>query len=759
MKRYADILIPLAVNPFTYEVGEELHDLCEGECVAVAMGSSDGGRFYTGIVWRVGVEKPEYERVRIVSRRVENGFRLSAEQRALWEWVARYYLSTLGEVMSVVLPGLIKPRALDEGSFERVEYAPSEESYISINQNIDELIARLERRAPVMYEAVEEMLSIEASYRTRHNEIPRRLLNSRSVTLKSLESKGIITITKRERNIESVGNISFALPELTPHQSEALAKIRGAHSESRSVLLHGITGSGKTEVYMHLIAEELAQGRDVMLLLPEIALTTQLMERMERIFGSRVTPYHSKLTVRRRTEIMLSLAKESQGGRFIVGARSAIFLPLNRLGLVVVDEEHDASYKQNDPSPRYNARDLAHIVAAQYGAKVVLGSATPSLESWTNARSGKFELVKLTERYGGAQLPTVKISDTRRAAKRGERRGHFNLDLYNKIEERLERGEQVMLFQNRRGFAPYVECRECGWVARCPNCNISLTMHKSDKRLNCHYCDYSMSLTSHCPTCKVGEVAPMGFGTEKIEEQLAQLFPNARTLRLDRDTSNSQRSFERIIDSFARHEADILVGTQMITKGFDFPNVTLVGILNADNTLQVPDFRAEERAYSLLTQVAGRAGRREGAEAEVIMQTTQPNHRVLKYVVESNYEEMALTLLNERAEFFYPPYARLLTITLKHNDNQRLGRSASSLATLLRSRFGTARVRGPLPPPVDRVMGEWILVFTLRIEAGSSSMRARDIMREIVEEWRKGGSDSEGVENRSIKLIFDVDPQ
>ncbi|MFR9651343.1 MAG: primosomal protein N', partial [Rikenellaceae bacterium] len=556
-------------------------------------------------------------------------------------------------------------------------------------------------------------------------------------------------------------NITFALPPLTEHQQQALTTITEGLRERSCALLHGVTGSGKTEVYIHLIASELAAERDVLLLLPEIALTTQLIERMERIFGSRVTPYHSGLTPKRRTEIFLSLCQgeqSGQGGRFIVGARSAIFLPLNHLGLIIVDEEHDSSYKQNDPSPRYNARDLAHIVAAQSSAKVVLGSATPSLESWTNAMSGKFAMARLNRRYGGAELPKIVISDTRRAAKRGERRGHLNLDLYRKIEERLERGEQIMLFQNRRGFAPYIECRECGWVARCPNCNISLTMHKSNRELTCHYCNYSEPLPSRCPACKVGELTPMGFGTEKIEEQIGELFPTARVLRLDRDTSTSMRKFEQIIGSFARHEGDILIGTQMITKGFDFPDVTLVGILNADNTLQIPDFRAEERAYSLLTQVAGRAGRREGAEAEVVIQTTQPTHRVLQYVVQADYEGLATTLLEEREAFSYPPYARLLTITLKHKCNNRLARASWRLSQLLRERFGR-RVRGPITPPVDRVMGEWILGFTIRIEAGASSMRAREVMRSIVEQWRAGGNEQEGIESRSIKLTFDVDPQ
>ncbi len=759
MSRYVDILFPLAVELFTYECGEGLEDLRAGEFVVAQMGRSNSGRYYTGIVWRVDQPKPNYERIRCVERRISGGAELSNHQQSTWEWIARYYLSTLGEVMNVALPSLIRPHALDTNEFERSEYVPSMESYIAIKElPSHEELAKIERRSEAMASTIRQLMSIDKGCYTRLGELPRRLIECEMSQLRRLEARGIITITQRERNIESVGNISFTLPKLSPHQHEALNKITGGLTTKSCALLHGVTGSGKTELYIHMIAKELSEGRDVLLLLPEIALTTQLIERMERIFGSRVTPYHSGLQPKRRTEIFLSMCRGEQGGRFIVGARSAIFLPLNWLGLIIVDEEHDSSYKQTDPAPRYNARDLSHIVAAQYGAKVVLGSATPSLESWTNAMSGKFALAQLTERFGGAQLPQIVISDTRKAAKRGERRGHFNLDLYNKIEQRLERGEQVMLFQNRRGFAPYVECRECGWVARCPNCNISLTMHKSDRQLNCHYCNHAEPLPTRCPSCKVGEITPMGFGTEKIEEQIAEYFPSARVARLDRDTSTSMRRFEQIIGGFARHESDILIGTQMITKGFDFPDVTLVGILNADNSLQVPDFRAEERAYSLLTQVAGRAGRREGAEAEVVIQTSQPNHRIIRFVCDSDYEGMATTLLEEREEFSYPPYARLLTITLKHKCNQRLGRTSWRLSELLRERFGH-RVRGPIIPPVDRVMGEWIVGFAVRIEAGASSMRAREVMIDIIKQWRTGGSEEQGIESRSIKLSFDVDPQ
>ncbi len=680
MAKYADIVLPLAIPPLTYEV-EEGMELCEGDAVAVPMGQSVAS-FYTGIVWRLHDERPDYNVVRSVAKRLYGKVLLPLEQRKFWEWMAEYYLCHVGDVMRVALPAMVKPSGIDEQTI----------------------------------------------------------------------LKRVGKATKRRGKVEELQDMTFDLPELTPHQQEALRAIEQGHETKLCALLQGVTGSGKTEVYVHLMAKVLLEGRDVLMLVPEIALTTQLIERMRRIFGSRVMPYHSKLTPRKRTDSFMDLIDNHEGGHFIIGARSSIFLPLNKLGLIIVDEEHDSSYKQTTPSPRYNARDCAHILAMQFGAKVVLGSATPSLESWTNAMTGKFASASLTERYGEAEMPKIIISDTRRAGKRRERRGHFNLDLVRGIEERLERKEQVMLFQNRRGFAPYVECGECGWVARCPNCNVSLTMHKAGRRLVCHYCDFTMELPTRCPSCTVGEVLPMGFGTEKIEEQISEFLPEARTVRLDRDTATSQRAFDNIVGGFSRHENDIMVGTQMIAKGFDFSGVTLVGVLNADNMLLNPDFRAEERAFSLMQQVAGRAGRRRGADAEVVIQTTQPDHRILKFVADSDYDTMARTLLREREEFFYPPYSRLIMITLRHRDVGRLHRGANALSVALRERFAW-RVRGPVAPPVDRLHGEWIVGFMLKIESGASSKRARGIIREVLAKWQ---ADSEF---RSIRVVCDVDPQ
>ena len=568
--------------------------------------------------------------------------------------------------------------------------------------------------------------------------------------LDALRRKKYVVCTRRERSVERGGAV-FRLPELTAHQQTALESLRGQFTAGKTTaLLQGVTGSGKTEIYIHLIAEVLARGGDVLLLVPEIAITAQLIARLERIFGSRVTAYHSKLTLARRTESYLRLTR-SDGGELVVGARSALFLPLRHLQLIVVDEEHDTGYKQTDAQPRYNARDVAVVMARLREARTVLGSATPSLESYANALSGKYGLATLDERYGDARPPLVLVSDTLRAVKRNERKTHFNRLLLDKLADVLARGEQAMLFQNRRGFAPYVECRACGWTARCPRCNVTLTYHKRDDRLQCHYCGHVETVPVRCPACRAGEVTPAGFGTEKVEEELARLFPAARIERLDRDTATSERAYRAIIDRFESGQSDLLVGTQMITKGFDFARVSLVGILNADNLLFAPDFRAAERAFQLMTQVAGRAGRRDAA-GEVVIQTTEPEHPVIRQVASGDYEAMALAQLAEREAFFYPPYARLTALTLRHRDPMLLRRGVLELAARLRARFGR-RVLGPMAPPVDRIRGEYLVGLLLKVESGASSARAREILAEELKSF------SRQAEYKSVTVVVNVDPQ
>ena len=690
MSRFADIVLPLAQPAYTFAVPEGM-TLAEGQAVLVQFGAN---RYYTGIVWRLHDRRPDFRRIKPVLRPLYGVQLLGEEQRRFWEWVASYYMCSLGEVMRVALPALMKPSGSSEEEFAAGEFRPRSETWFSLREEfrseerLHELFEKLGRRAPRQYEALLEIVaallpdpqnaagtpasdnalattaacsdatcsdvvpeaagtpsdtapmaadaasaptsgdpsesssdapseggtsasdaSLSASCDAEAllaaplppevlaGAVPRRLLAAERPVLHQLERKGVIRAEERERQPGAAQDVRFRLPTLSPAQRRCLTQIRELFASRTSVLLHGVTGSGKTEIYIHLIAETLRRGDDVLLLVPEIALTAQLVERMERIFGSRVTVYHSRLTERARTETYLRLCR-SEGGEFVVGARSALFLPLRRLRLVVVDEEHDTSYKQSDPAPRYNARDCAVVAASLFGGHVLLGSATPSLETWLNAARGKYGKVVLGERYGEARPPRIVISDTLRAVKRGERKAHFNKQLLDAIGERLDRGEQVMLFQNRRGFSPYVECPECGWTARCPNCNVTLTYHRggSSERLVCHYCGHTEAVPVKCPACRVTDLAPRGFGTEKVEEEIARLFPRARVARLDRDSVTSERAFRSIVAGFARHDTDILVGTQMISKGFDFEGVSLVGILNADNLV----FQKLSHAYFLL---------------------------------------------------------------------------------------------------------------------------------------------------------------
>lgn len=746
---YADIVLPLSQPLYTFAVAEGMA-LCEGQAVAVPFGRS---KIYTGIVWRLHEQRPAFKTIKTIARTLYGAPLLDERQRHLWEWIADYYLCTLGEVMRVALPSLMKPSGSGEEEFAADEFHPRREWFIALagealsQEGLTAALERLGRRAPRQKEALEQITEAAPA----GEETPRSALGIDRAALAALVNKGLVVCTEREiAPGEALRPARYHLPVLSSAQQTALKQVQTGFEEHSTVLLRGVTGSGKTEIYIHRIAQVLETGGQVLLLVPEIALTGQLVGRLERVFGDRVIAYHSKLTDRRRTETYLRL-RSSAGGELVVGARSAIFLPLNRLGLIIVDEEHDASYKQSEPSPRYQARDCAVLMARLFGCRTLLGSATPSLESYTNAAAGKYGSVVLGERYGESQQPQILVSDTIRAVKRGERNTHFNKLLLDRMEESLAGGGQVMLFQNRRGFAPYIECRECGWTARCPNCNVTLTLHKGSGRMVCHYCGHTEPIPAKCPHCRITEPTPMGFGTEKVEQEIARIFPTARIARLDRDSVTSESAFRRIIEMFERGESDVLVGTQMITKGFDFGGVELVGVLNADNLLNNPDFRSTERAFQLLTQVAGRAGRRE-TPGVVVVQTAEPGHPVIRQVIDGNYEAMARQQLAERKAFFYPPYARLVALTLRHRDPAVLRRAANALSEALRERFGR-RVLGPTTPPVDRVRGEYLANLLLKIEAGSSLAKARGMLREIL------ATVAENKEYKGLTVVCDVDPQ
>lgn len=746
---YAQVVLPLAQPMYTFSLDEKLA-VEVGDAVVVQFGSS---RFYTGIVWSITNQKPDYPRLKPILKRLYTTKLVSTEARQFWEWIAEYYISTLGEVMRMALPSLAKPSAtsfveLDERSIE-----PPMESYVALTEDLctEEALAQYAekhlRRAPKRVEFLDTIAEAVRLAGAADSFVARRLIPIHSTHLLDLRKRGLIRVEERIVSHSSAGEV-FMCPTLSEAQSLALEAIRSAHNENRVALLHGVTGSGKTEIYIHLIADALSRGKSVLMLVPEIVITSQLVERLERIFEGRVTTYHSRLTPQRRGKTFLRLASAS-GGELIVGVRSSIFLPLNNLGLIVVDEEHDANYKQSDMSPRYNARDMAVVMGQKYHAQVVLGSATPSLESYLNAMSGKYAYVELKERWGEGVLPEVVVSDTIRAVKRGERKTHFNFDLLRDVERALSQGDQAILFQNRRGYAPYIQCRTCGHSPRCPQCNVTLTQHKATQRMECHYCGYNIPTPKVCPNCEIQDMALMGFGTEKAVEEIERLFPNARVERLDGDTSTSESAFKRIVSSFENRESDILVGTQIVTKGFDFGGVATVGILNADNLLTSPDFRASERAFQLMMQVAGRAGRRND-RGRVIIQTSQPKHPVIQYVASGDYHGMACAELAERKNFGYPPYSRLIRVQLSSEDYELLRRASHFVAGLMRQKFG-ARVMGPVSSALEILRGEHRSEILLKIELGASMQRARDLLRQVVKQ------SVESEEYKRVKIVVDVD--
>ncbi|MFZ4521098.1 MAG: replication restart helicase PriA [Bacteroidales bacterium] len=546
--------------------------------------------------------------------------------------------------------------------------------------------------------------------------------------------------------------------ELTTGQQEALVKIREAFETKDVVLLHGVTSSGKTELYIKLIREVIDQGKQVLFMLPEIALTTQIISRLQKYFGDRVGVYHSRFNVHERVEIWNAVLNRNSAGHsparqydIILGARSSLFLPFSNLGLVVVDEEHDPSFKQMEPAPRYNGRDAAIYLAHLHGAKTLLGSATPSVESYFNAMQGKYGLTELFERFGNMEMPKIEIVDVKEALRRGLMKNHFSSTLLTQVATALEHGEQAILFQNRRGFSLRLECDLCHWMPSCKNCDVTLVYHKKINQLRCHYCGYIAAIPDKCPTCHGVNIKMKGFGTEKVEEELGLLFPKARIGRMDLDTTRSKYSLQQIIGDFEARKIDILVGTQMVTKGLDFDNVSLVCILNADNMLSYPDFRAAERSYQLMAQVSGRSGRRY-KQGKVIIQTYNPGHQVILHVVKNDYLAMFKQQLVERYKFNYPPYTRLVLLKLKHKDPELLNKGADELAKLLRKAFGK-RILGPEFPMVSRIMNYYIkhIMFKMEREVSSAAMKAK-LMEQI-------GRFHLIPAFRPVKILMDVDPQ
>jgi primosomal protein N' (replication factor Y) len=570
--------------------------------------------------------------------------------------------------------------------------------------------------------------------------------------LNTLIKKDFLTIVQKKIDrIPAFKGLQKALSELSPAQQKAFLQIKELLHSKPVTLLHGVTSSGKTEIYIKLIKEYLDQGKQVLYLLPEIGLTTQIILRLEKVFGNKVGIYHSKLNDQERVEIwnkVLNPSKEESSYQLIVGARSSLFLPFNNLGLIIVDEEHDTSYKQSDPSPRYHARDASIVLGNLLKIPILLGTATPSLESYFNAKTGKYGYVALNERYSGIEMPMITTANLKDAYNRKQMRSQLTPLLYDEIHKALRNKEQIILFQNRRGFSPFIQCKSCSWIPKCRNCDVSLTFHKHNNSLICHYCGYSINSPDHCPECGSREISTKGFGTEKVEEDIALLFPEAKIERIDLDTTRTRKAFEKITGAFENGSIDILVGTQMITKGLDFKNVSLVGILNADNLLNHPDFRAYERSFQLLAQVSGRAGRK-NKQGKVIIQTSDPENSVIQKVISNNYEEMFQEQLSERKMFKYPPFYRLITIILKHRDYADLDKISTELSNELRTRFGR-RVLGPESPVINRIKLLYIKNIWLKIEREVSVVSTKRQMQEIIGEIKS--------RHKSIVISIDVDP-
>jgi len=568
--------------------------------------------------------------------------------------------------------------------------------------------------------------------------------------IKALTDRGVL-----ESYVKEIGRLDVTdyqtndVYPLNEFQKVALHDIEKQFVDKSVVLLHGVTSSGKTEIYIHLINKVLEQGKQVLYLVPEIALTTQLTTRLKRVFGKRLGVYHSKFSDSERVEIWNNVLNDKSYD-VIIGVRSSIFLPFRQLGLIIVDEEHESSYKQYDPAPRYHARNASIMLASMHGAKTLLGTATPSIESYFNAESGKYGLVELHQRHEDMQLPEIVVVDTKEAYRTKCMQGHFSDVLLEKIKKALGNKEQIILFQNRRGYAPYIECKGCAFVPKCKNCDVSLTVHKVFNTLTCHYCGYTEPIPTICPVCKTPNLNTKGFGTEKIEDEIHQIFPEVRVSRMDLDTTRSKKSYDKLITDFEQHKVDILIGTQMVTKGLDFEHVSLVGILNADNMLNFPDFRAHERAYQLMAQVSGRAGRK-NKRGLVILQTSSPEHSIIGQVIRNDYVAMYKNQTDERRLFKYPPFYRLIEITLRHKDVQVVKKASFEMGRLLRSVFNE-RVLGPIEPAISRIQNYFIRQIILKIENEASHAKAKEILHQVSNQVL---SDSNF---KSVRISIDVDP-
>lgn len=726
-----------------------------GVRVLVPLGRS---KTYTAMAVRLHSEKPEFE-TRPIIQVIDAEPVLIEQQLRLWQWISTYYMSPIGDVFKAALPAGLKAEE---------NYRPKTVRCVTLPANLRSEQS-LHMALTILKRALKQHQTFSTYLELSHwNEIDgetppahiaeiacdelQNAANASDAVLRQLIQRNFLELYYRE-----VGRLNTTgeyhperIQPLSPAQQAAEDSIQKQFNEKNVVLLHGVTSSGKTEIYIHLIKKAIDEGKQVLYLLPEIALTVQMTRRLQNVFGSRLGIYHSKYSDAERVEIWKKQLS-SEPYDVILGARSAVFLPFTRLGFVIVDEEHETSFKQQDPAPRYHARSTAIMLARMYeGAKVLLGTATPSMESYHNACMGKYGYVQLTTRYKDVAMPEIRVVDTKDLYHRKMMRGAFSPDLLEAMRTALRNKKQVLLFQNRRGFAPMVECKVCGWVPKCKNCDVSLTYHRSMNLLTCHYCGYTYPVPKQCPNCESTELLGRGYGTEKIEDRVRELFPEARIARMDLDTTRSAGAYGRIIDDFSCGRTDILIGTQMITKGLDFSGVTVVGILNADTMLNYPDFRAYEQAFQMLSQVSGRAGRRD-ERGLVILQTKSADLPVIQQVVAGDFQTFARDLLEERSMFRYPPFYHLVYVYLRHRNEQLVDSAAIEMASRLRQAFAD-RVLGPDKPAVARVKTESIRKIVIKLEQGINLPLARQCMAEartqLLQDKRYA----------AMTVFFDVDP-
>ncbi len=789
---YADLILPVPLNQtFTYTIPDELESMVRvGQRVLAPFGRNHS---YTGIIIGLTPHKPEtnYE-LKTILEVLDDGPIIRHPQYPLWQWIASYYMCPIGDVMKAALPSDLKPEEGKEGTI-REDFRPKMRTMVLINlpsisetghpqsqpTNPSTTASKPDERTGNLTK--EKSLALESAFKTlqrspQQQALFMKLLDMshalqkdkadpvpKDVLLKAVGvgtnifnevlKKGLFSTYEEPISRLDIGDDPYReqkcepMHPLTEMQNVAFRQICQSFRSHQVCLLQGVTSSGKTEIYMHLIQEVINQSRQALLMVPEIALTTQLCMRLRRVFGKQMLVYHSKLSDVERVEIWKAMLDDSKGAtessRLIVGVRSSIFLPFRQLGLVIVDEEHEPSYKQQDPAPRYHGRDTSIVLAQRHGAKVLLGSATPSLESLYLAKQNKYGFVQLTERHAGVSLPKITLVPTKEV---------FSPELIKKVGNTLQKGQQAILFQNRRGYSQQIECVQCGWVPRCPRCDVTLTYHKRTRALECHYCGYRMPWPRVCPQCGGMQLDNQGYGTERIEESLQRLLPIARPIRMDTDSTVTKKSYERIIQDFELKKANVLIGTQMVTKGLDFSSVQTVGILSADGLMNFPDFRAYERAYQLMEQVAGRAGRREGQQGEVIIQCRDPQNPLLRQVVCHDYMKMAETQLEDRKRYGYPPFTRLIIIYMKGRYEDRLDAMVNQYVSQLRYTFGD-RVLGPEAPAISRIKNMYIRQILLKVEREASTTEVRRLLNLIQSQLAQNIQ-----EFSRIVFYYDVDP-